>query len=167
LDSFFNKLSKNSDLALALGLVMILAVMVIPMPSFFIDILLSVGIATSLVLMLTSVYATKALDFSVFPSLLLITTLFRLSLNVATTRVILLHGAEEGTAAAGEVIRSFGEPGSISVPSSTLMPGNAPASVITFTSGVPSAASCQIVSSYRITPETNSFIAGVRNMSSR
>jgi flagellar biosynthesis protein FlhA len=81
---------------------------VIPLPRFMLDVMLSLGIATSMVLLLTSVYATRALDFSIFPSLLLITTLFRLSLNVATTRVILLHGADEGTAAAGEVIESFG-----------------------------------------------------------
>ena len=92
-----------------MGLMGILAVMIVPMPRFFIDLLISTAIASSVVLLLTSVYATKALDFSIFPSLLLITTLFRLSLNVATTRVILLHGAEEGTSAAGEVIRSFGE----------------------------------------------------------
>ncbi|OFZ51568.1 MAG: flagellar biosynthesis protein FlhA [Bdellovibrionales bacterium RIFOXYC1_FULL_54_43] len=109
MDNFLQRLTKNSDLALAMGLVAILGVMVIPMPRFMLDILLSFGIAMSMVLLLTSVYATRALDFSVFPSLLLITTLFRLSLNVATTRVILLHGAEDGTAAAGEVIQSFGE----------------------------------------------------------
>src|SRR5258707_1116996 len=103
------RIARNSDLALAIGLVAILAVMVIPMPRFLLDILLSMGIAASMVMLLTSVYATRALDFSIFPSLLLITTLFRLSLNVATTRVILLHGAEDGTAAAGDVIRSFGE----------------------------------------------------------
>lgn len=104
-----DRLSRNSDLAVALGLVAILGVMVIPMPRFLLDILLSMGVAMSIVLLLTSVYATRALDFSIFPSLLLITTLFRLSLNVATTRVILLHGADLGTAAAGEVIQSFGE----------------------------------------------------------
>src|SRR4051794_13120465 len=107
--TFLEKLTKNSDLALALGLVAILGVMVIPMPRFLLDMLLSIGIAMSMVLLLTSVYANRALDFSIFPSLLLITTLFRLSLNVATTRVILLHGAEDGTSAAGEVIHSFGE----------------------------------------------------------
>jgi flagellar biosynthesis protein FlhA len=107
--AFLDRLARNSDLALAVGLMGILAVMVIPMPRFIIDMMLSCAIAMSVVLLLTSVYATKALDFSIFPSLLLITTLFRLSLNVATTRVILLHGAEEGTSAAGEVIRSFGE----------------------------------------------------------
>jgi flagellar biosynthesis protein FlhA len=109
MQSLLERLTRNSDLALALGLVGILAVMVIPMPRFLLDIFLSMGIAGSIVLLLTSVYATRALDFSVFPSLLLISTLFRLSLNVATTRRILLRGAEEGTAAAGEVIRSFGE----------------------------------------------------------
>src|SRR5579859_3816223 len=106
---WLKRLTNNSDLALALGLVGILAVMVIPMPRFLLDIFLSIGIAGSIVLLLTSVYATRALDFSVFPSLLLISTLFRLSLNVSTTRRILLNGAEEGTGAAGEVIRSFGE----------------------------------------------------------
>ncbi len=105
----FERFTKSADLLLALGLVAILSVMIIPMPRFLLDILLCLGIALSMVLLLTSVYANRALDFSIFPSLLLITTLFRLSLNVATTRVILLHGAEEGTAAAGEVIRSFGE----------------------------------------------------------
>jgi flagellar biosynthesis protein FlhA len=107
--SLLDRLARNSDLALALGLVGILGVMVIPLPRFMLDIMLSLGIATSMVLLLTSVYATRALDFSIFPSLLLITTLFRLSLNVATTRIILLKGADEGTAAAGEVIQSFGE----------------------------------------------------------
>jgi flagellar biosynthesis protein FlhA len=109
MDSLMQRLSRNSDLALAVGLVAILAVMIIPMPAILIDLLLTAGIGMSLVLLLTSVYAHRALDFSVFPSLLLITTLFRLSLNVATTRIILLHGAERGTAAAGEVIESFGE----------------------------------------------------------
>lgn len=107
--SNIERLSKNSDFMLAFGLVMILAVMIIPMPSFVIDMLLTVGIASSIVLMLTAVYVTRALEFSVFPSVLLIITLFRLSINVATTRVILLRGAEEGVGAAGGVIKSFGE----------------------------------------------------------
>ncbi|MFZ9596708.1 MAG: flagellar biosynthesis protein FlhA [Bdellovibrionia bacterium] len=104
-----DKFTKNSDLMLAIGLLAILSVMMIPLPRFLLDVLLSLGIALSVILLLTSVYATKALDFSIFPSMLLITTLFRLSLNVATTRIILLRGADEGTAAAGDVIRSFGE----------------------------------------------------------
>ncbi|MBS1960983.1 MAG: flagellar biosynthesis protein FlhA [Bdellovibrionales bacterium] len=109
MDSFLNRLAKNSDLALAVGLVGILAVMVLPMPPFALDIFLSLGIAIAVMLLLTAVYAQKALDFSIFPSLLLLTTLFRLALNVATTRKILLTGAEEGTSAAGEVIHAFGE----------------------------------------------------------
>src|SRR5689334_11437081 len=109
MESLFQRFTRNSDLMLAMGLVAILAVMIIPLPAFMIDLFLSLGIAMSIIMLLTSVYATRALDFSIFPSLLLITTLFRLSLNVATTRVILLHGAESGTGAAGEVIQSFGE----------------------------------------------------------
>jgi len=107
--TLIERITKNSDLFMAIGLMAIMAVMIIPMPRFLLDLLLSVEIALSIILLLTSVYATRALDFSIFPSLLLITTLFRLSLNVATTRLILLHGSEEGTSAAGDVIRSFGE----------------------------------------------------------
>lgn len=109
MNEFWNKVTRNSDLLLAIGLVCVLAVMVIPMPPVFIDILLCFGIATSIVLLLTAVYISRALDFSVFPTLLLTTTLFRLSVNVATTRVILLRGSEAGSGAAGEVIRAFGE----------------------------------------------------------
>ncbi|MBI2605026.1 MAG: flagellar biosynthesis protein FlhA [Deltaproteobacteria bacterium] len=94
---------------MALGLVAILIVMVLPLPRFLMDILLSLSISLSLVLLLTAVYTQKVLEFSVFPSLLLVITLFRLSLNVATTRLILLNGSEQGTSAAGEVIKSFGE----------------------------------------------------------
>jgi flagellar biosynthesis protein FlhA len=100
---------KQSDLFLAMGLLMIISVMVIPLPPLLLDVFLSLEIAISVILLLTAVYATRALDFSIFPSLLLITTLFRLSLNVATTRIILLYGPERGIAAAGEVIRAFGE----------------------------------------------------------
>ncbi len=109
MNDFFSRLTKSSDLALAAGLVGILAVMIVPLPSIIIDVLICVSIASSIVLLLTSVYAQRALDLSIFPSLLLISTLFRLSLAVATTRVILLRGADAGTAAAGDVIKSFGE----------------------------------------------------------
>lgn len=103
------KILKSPDLVLALGLLAILAVMIVPLPAIVIDIFMSLQIALSITMLLTSVYATRALDFSVFPSVLLIATLFRLSLNVATTRRILLYGADEGTAAAGGVIQSFGD----------------------------------------------------------
>jgi flagellar biosynthesis protein FlhA len=101
--------NRHSDLLLAIGLVGTLAVMVIPLSPFFIDILLTVSIATAVVLLLTSVYTVRVLEFSVFPTLLLMTTLFRLSLNVATTRAILLGGSDVGSGAAGKLIQSFGD----------------------------------------------------------
>ncbi|MDI6762823.1 MAG: flagellar biosynthesis protein FlhA [Thermodesulfobacteriota bacterium] len=97
----------QADLYLAAGVVSILLVMILPLPALLLDILLSVSITFSLIILLTSLYIKTPLEFSTFPSLLLLTTLFRLSLNIATTRLILLHG-NEGTAAAGQVIKSFG-----------------------------------------------------------
>ena len=101
--------AKNADMLLAAGLVGILVLMIVPLPSFMIDIFLTMSIAISIVLLLTATYATKPLDFSVFPSLLLTVTLFRLALNVASTRLVLLHGPEQGTSAAGVIIKAFGE----------------------------------------------------------
>lgn len=103
----FEKYSKNTDLLIAMGLLGIMAVMIIPMPSFLIDVALTFSLASSILILLISIYVTKALDFSIFPSLLLMTTLFRLALNVATTRVILSHG-HEGPNSAGAVIQAFG-----------------------------------------------------------
>ncbi len=105
----FLQLAKNADLLLAGGLIGILVLMIVPLPSFMIDIFLTVSIASSLVLLLTATYAQRPLDFSVFPSLLLTITLFRLALSVASTRLVLLHGPEQGTGAAGVIIRAFGE----------------------------------------------------------
>ncbi|MFN7824439.1 MAG: FHIPEP family type III secretion protein, partial [Pseudobdellovibrionaceae bacterium] len=103
----FEKFTKNVDLMVAVGLIGILAVMIIPLPAILIDLSLTFSLAISIMILLVSMYITKALELSVFPSLLLITTLFRLALNVATTRQILSHG-HEGPAAAGEVIQAFG-----------------------------------------------------------
>jgi flagellar biosynthesis protein FlhA len=103
----FEKYTKNTDLLIAFGLLGIMAVMIVPMPAFLLDVSLTFSLALSILILLISVYVTKALDFSVFPSLLLITTLFRLALNVATTRLILSHG-HEGPNAAGAVIHAFG-----------------------------------------------------------
>jgi len=103
----FDKYSKNTDLLIAFGLLAIMAVMIVPMPPILLDVALTFSLALSILILLISVYVTKALDFSVFPSLLLITTLFRLALNVATTRVILSKG-HEGANAAGAVIHAFG-----------------------------------------------------------
>ncbi len=101
--------AKNADMLLAAGLVGILVLMIVPLPAFLIDIFLTFSIAISIVLLLTATYATKPLDFSVFPSLLLTLTLFRLALNVASTRLVLMHGPEQGVAAAAVIIKSFGE----------------------------------------------------------
>ncbi len=98
----------RSDVIVALGLVTILLVMIIPLPSFLLDIFLSMNITLSLLILIIALYTLRALDFAIFPSLLLATTLFRLSLNVASTRLILLHG-NEGPGAAGSVIQSFGQ----------------------------------------------------------
>ncbi len=84
-----------------------LAMITLPLPPFLLDILFSFNISVSMVVLLVAIYISKPLEFASFPSVLLITTLLRLSLNVASTRVILLHG-QEGSAAAGKVIESFG-----------------------------------------------------------
>jgi flagellar biosynthesis protein FlhA len=97
----------NIDIGISLGIVGILIVMIIPLPTAVIDILLAFNITLSILILLLTIYASRPLDFSVFPSLLLITTLFRLSLNIASTRLILLNG-HGGAAAAGKIIRSFG-----------------------------------------------------------
>ena len=96
------RLAKQRDLIIVLGVVGILVVMVIPVPTAVIDILLSMNLCVALIILLVSMYNREALEFSVFPALLLSVTLFRLSLNVATTRLILSQ------ASAGKVIEVFG-----------------------------------------------------------
>lgn len=103
----FEKYSKNVDLIMAFALIGILGVMLVPLPPFLLDIALTLSITASILILLIALYTNKALDFSVFPSLLLITTLFRLSLNVATTRLVLSRG-HEGEQAAGSIIHAFG-----------------------------------------------------------
>jgi flagellar biosynthesis protein FlhA len=100
-------IAKNSDVVMALAVVSILVFMVIPLPPMLLDLLLSFNITFSLVIILASMYVQRPLELSAFPSILLLATLFRLSLNVASTRIILLHG-NEGTQAAGNVIKAFG-----------------------------------------------------------
>lgn len=103
----FEKYSKNVDLIMAFALIAILGVMLVPLPAFMLDIALTLSLTTSILILLVALYTNKALDFSVFPSLLLITTLFRLSLNVATTRLVLSQG-HTGEGAAGSIIHAFG-----------------------------------------------------------
>jgi len=93
----------------AVGLFLVLGVMIVPVPPMVLDLFLAMTLAISVVILLVSVYSKRPLDFSTFPTVLLITTLFRLALNIASTRNILLHGGTDGTEAAGEIIQSFGE----------------------------------------------------------
>ena len=99
---------KHSDVYMALALIGILALMIIPLPAFLLDIFIAANITIALAILLVGLYTTQPLDFSVFPSVLLITTLFRLALNIASTRLILMHGSE-GIDAAGSVIKAFGQ----------------------------------------------------------
>jgi type III secretion protein V len=95
--------ARYSDLLLVAGIVCIVAMMVLPLPPWLIDVLVAANIASGIVLLLLGVYIQSPLEFSVFPSVLLMTTLFRLSLSIATTRMILLH------AHAGHIIDTFGK----------------------------------------------------------
>ena len=104
---FLELIRKRGDVLVALSIIVLLGVMLVPLPTFLLDLFLSVSIALGVVILVISVYLKRPLDFSVFPSLLLMTTLFRLSLNIASTKLILLHGSE-GPDAAGHVIQSFG-----------------------------------------------------------
>lgn len=88
-------------------ILMILAMMVLPLPAFALDVLFTFNIAISILVLLVAINTQKTLDFSVFPTVLLVTTLLRLSLNVASTRVVMLHG-HSGPDAAGKVIEAFG-----------------------------------------------------------
>ena len=102
---------RTGEFARSLGgpllIVMILAMMILPLPPFLLDLLFTFNIAFAVMVLLTGMYTLKPLEFAVFPTVLLVTTLLRLSLNVASTRVVLLDG-HMGPGAAGKVIESFG-----------------------------------------------------------
>ncbi|MCV6625873.1 MAG: FHIPEP family type III secretion protein, partial [Cellvibrionaceae bacterium] len=89
-------------------LLMLLGMMILPMPAFLLDLFFSFNIALSIVVLLVAIYTLRPLDFGVFPTILLVATLMRLALNVASTRVVLLEGHNGGDAA-GKVIQAFGE----------------------------------------------------------
>jgi len=101
-------LLQQSNIMASLGLIGILMLMIVPLPAMILDLCLSLNITIAILILIISLYTEKAVEFSIFPSILLTTTLFRLSLNVASTRLILLHG-NEGMDAAGAVIESFGQ----------------------------------------------------------
>lgn len=98
---------RHGDLLLALGVLGILVVLILPMPSLMLDLMLAVSITFSVMVLLTSLFIEKPLHFSSFPTVLLIATMLRLALNLASTRLILASG-HEGTAAAGRMIEAFG-----------------------------------------------------------
>ncbi len=98
---------RRGDIMLALGVVAILVVLILPMPKWLLDISLAFSITFSVLILMTAIFISKPLEFNAFPTVLLLATMMRLSLNLASTRLILAHG-HEGTGAAGEVIQAFG-----------------------------------------------------------
>ncbi|MGA2891610.1 MAG: flagellar biosynthesis protein FlhA [Xanthobacteraceae bacterium] len=98
---------RRSDIALAVGMMMILVILILPLPPILLDFSLAISITFSVLILMTSLFIQTPLEFSAFPTVLLIATMLRLSLNLASTRLILAHG-HEGTAAAGHVIEAFG-----------------------------------------------------------
>jgi flagellar biosynthesis protein FlhA len=102
------ELLRRAEAGVPLAVICILMAMILPLPSMLLDALISVNLAVSVLVLLVSMYITKPVEFSMFPSALLLLTLFRLALNISSSRLILLNG-NLGTAAAGEVIQSFGQ----------------------------------------------------------
>ena len=105
--SDIGRILRRGDIALAIGILTILVVLILPLPSLVLDLFLAVSITLSILILMTSLFIQAPLEFSAFPTVLLISTMLRLSLSLASTRLILSHG-HEGTAAAGHVIEAFG-----------------------------------------------------------
>ncbi len=102
MNDILNKVSKYTDLIAAGVVVMVVVMMIVPLPPLLLDLLITLNISVALAIVVTTLYIPRALDFSAFPSLLLLTTLFRLAINISVTRLILLHGD------AGHVVEAFG-----------------------------------------------------------
>ena len=105
--SDIGNLIRRGDIALALGVLTILVVLILPLPALVLDLFLAISITLSILILMTSLFIQAPLEFSSFPTILLISTMMRLSLNLASTRLILSHG-HEGTDAAGHVIEAIG-----------------------------------------------------------
>jgi len=103
MEATMGRLSKHTDLLAAGAVVLVVIMMIIPLPPALVDLCISLNISAALAIVVTTLYLPTALDFSAFPSLLLLTTLFRLAINVSVTRLVLLHGD------AGGVVKSFGQ----------------------------------------------------------
>src|SRR6201996_5461819 len=99
---------KKGELGLAIGIMAILVVLILPLPTWLLDVALALSLSFSILILMTAVFIQKPLEFSSFPTVLLLTTMLRLALNLASTRLILGHG-NEGTAASGYVIQAFGK----------------------------------------------------------
>jgi flagellar biosynthesis protein FlhA len=121
--AFLGTLFKRGDIALAVGVMAILVVLILPLPAVLLDMALAFSIILSVLILMTALFIHAPLEFSAFPTVLLIATMLRLSLNLASTRLILAHG-HEGTAAAGHVIEAFGN---------FVMSGNFVIGIIVFT----------------------------------
>ncbi len=106
--STFQRLGASRDIALAVGVVAIIAMLILPMPAWMLDMGLALSITLSIMILMTALFIEKPLQLSAFPTILLISTMLRLGLNLASTRLILAHG-HEGSHAAGGVIGAFGE----------------------------------------------------------
>ncbi|NTV75381.1 MAG: flagellar biosynthesis protein FlhA, partial [Holophaga sp.] len=106
---YITRLSKRADLATPVFVLIVMVVMILPLPAFVIDILIVFNITLSLLILMVGMYVAKPQEFNAYPSILLIITLFRLALNVATTRRILLYGGEQGPEAAGHMVQAFGQ----------------------------------------------------------
>src|SRR5688500_5380229 len=116
-------LFKRGDIALAIGVMTILVVLILPLPAVVLDMFLAISIILSVLILMTALFIHAPLEFSAFPTVLLIATMLRLALNLASTRLILAHG-HEGTSAAGHVIEAFGN---------FVMAGNFVIGIIVFT----------------------------------
>jgi flagellar biosynthesis protein FlhA len=103
MSAVMKRVLRHADLMAAVGVVMVVSMLVIPLPSAIIDLLITLNISAALAVVVATLYLGKALEFSAFPSLLLLTTLFRLAINVSVTRLILTRGD------AGGVVRAFGQ----------------------------------------------------------
>lgn len=103
----FGAVMRRSDIIMAMGVLTILVVMIVPLPAFLLDLFLAFSIILSVLILMTALFIAAPLEFSAFPTILLIATMLRLALNIASTRLILTHG-HTGTGAAGHVIESFG-----------------------------------------------------------
>jgi flagellar biosynthesis protein FlhA len=101
------RFTPGTDVGLAFGVIMLLSVLILPLPTLLLDLGLALSITAGVLVLMVALFLDRPLDFSSFPTLLLLTTLLRLSLNVAVTRLILSHG-NEGPLAAGHVVAAFG-----------------------------------------------------------